>query len=743
MVTLSCRLRPAAFGLFLFSLLLPRPCSATPPPTIVTQPSSQTVQILGSATFSVTASSTATMSYQWNFNGTALSGATASSYSIAPVQATNAGTYTVKVSNSGGSITSSGATLTVLYPPTITTQPQSQGVVQHQNASFSVVASGSTPFTYQWYFNGSAVGGGGQSSTLALNNVDTGSDGSYTVVVANTGGSVTSAVAILTVYVLPGIQTQPQNQTVLQGTNVSFSVVTNNSGTPPFSYQWNVNGTNVVNGPYISGATNATLTLSNVQPAQAGNVFVVITNNAGSISSSVATLTVNVPATITNQPQPQAVVAGQSATFSVGAIGTANLQYQWYFNGSSLSGGTSQSSTLTLSSVGASNAGNYTVVVNNNYGSVTSVVASLTVYVPAGILTQPQSQTATQSLNAVFSVVATGTAPLAYQWSFNGAPLAGATNSALPFTNVQTNAAGSYTVVVMNSWGAVTSAVATLTVYVPPAITTQPQSQAVVQHQNVSFSVVASGSTPFTYQWYFNNSAVGGGGQSSTLTLNNVDTGKAGTYTVVVANPGGSVTSAVATLTVYIPPGIQTQPNNQTVTQGQSAAFSVVANGSTPFGYQWNFNGSAMSGATSASLTLTNAQAAQAGSYTVAVANPGGSITSQVATLTVNIPPGITTQPQSQWVTNGQNASFSVVASGTAPLNYQWSFNGSSLGGNNSTLAVNNIAANNLGSYAVVVNNNWGSMTSAVATLAFLVQAGIITQPQSLTLSVVRMQPSA
>jgi len=130
MTTVSCRLRPAAFGLFLLGLLLPRPCLATPPPVITVQPLSQTVPLLGIVTFSVGASSGTTMSYQWSFNGTALSGATASGYTIATVQATNAGTYTVKVSNSGGSVTSSGATLTVVVPPTITTQPQGQTVAR-------------------------------------------------------------------------------------------------------------------------------------------------------------------------------------------------------------------------------------------------------------------------------------------------------------------------------------------------------------------------------------------------------------------------------------------------------------------------------------------------------------------------------------------------------------------------------------------------------------------------------------
>ena len=252
-------------------------------------------------------------------------------------------------------------------------------MTQGQNVAFSVAAGGTSPFSYQWYFDGSALGGGSQSSTYALNNVNTGNAGSYTVVVTNAGGSVTSLVATLAVYVPPQIQGLPGNLTVTQGQTASFSV-TVNSGTAPFSYQWNFDGAALL------GATNAGLTLTNVQTTQAGSYTVVVTNLGGSVTSGVETLTVNVPATITTQPQSQTALRGQSASFSVGAAGTANLSYQWYFNGSSL-GGAGNTSTLTFNSVVANNAGQYTVVVKNNYGSATSTVATLTVLLPHLVLT--------------------------------------------------------------------------------------------------------------------------------------------------------------------------------------------------------------------------------------------------------------------------------------------------------------------------------------------------------------------
>jgi purine nucleoside phosphorylase len=676
------------------------------PAGITTQPQNLTVTQGQSASFSVVASGSSPFGYQWNFNGTALSDATNASLALTNAQTTDAGSYTVVVTNAVGSITSQVATLTVLVPAGITTQPQNLTVTQGQTASFSVVASGSSPFGYQWNFNSAPVSGATNAS-LTLTNAQTTDAGSYTVVVNNPVGSITSQVATLTVLVPAGITTQPQNLTVTQGQSASFSVVA--SGSPPFGYQWNFNGAS------LSSATNASLTLTNAQTTDAGSYTVVVNNPVGSITSQVATLTVLVPAGITTQPQNLTVTQGQSASFSVVTSGSPPFGYQWNFNSAPVSGATNAS--LALTNAQTTDAGSYTVVVTNAVGSITSQVATLTVLVPAGITTQPQNLTVTQGQSASFSVVASGSSPFGYQWNFNGTALSDATNASLTLTNAQTTDAGSYTVVVTNAVGSITSQVATLTVLVPAGITTQPQNLTVTQGQSASFSVVASGSPPFGYQWSFNGTALSDATNAS-LALTNAQTTDAGSYTVVVTNAVGSITSQVATLTVLVPAGITTQPQNLTVTQGQSASFSVVASGSPPFGYQWNFNGTALSDATNSALTLTNAETIDAGSYTVVVNNPVGSITSQVATLTVLVPPGIQTQPQSQTVAAGQTASFSVVAGGTAPLAYQWNFNSAPVSGaTNASLTLTNVQTTQAGSYTVVVTNNAGSITSAVAAM--------------------------
>ena len=135
----------------------------------------------------------------------------------------NDGVYTAAVSNLAGVAVSSNAVLSVGYPPIVTSQPSSQEVVQGTNVSFNVSAGGTGPLSYQWYFNGAALAQN-TSSTLTLSNVH-GNEGSYSVVVNNPFGSATSLKATLTVLLRPVILTQPESQSVLVGTNVTFSVV--------------------------------------------------------------------------------------------------------------------------------------------------------------------------------------------------------------------------------------------------------------------------------------------------------------------------------------------------------------------------------------------------------------------------------------------------------------------------------------------------------------------------------------
>ena len=164
------------------------------------------------------------------------------------------------------------------------------------------------------------------------------------------------------------------------------------------------------------------------------------------------------------------------------------------------------------------------------------------------------------------------------------------------------------------------------------------------------------------------------------------------------------------------------QPANQTVTAGGNVTFSVVANGTPAPTYQWNKGGSPISGATNSSYTITAAQSAAAGTYTVVVTNTAGSVTSNAATLTVNAAasaPTISTQPANQTVTAGAAVTFAVVANGTPAPTYQWNKGGSPISGaTNASYTINSAATGDAGSYTVVVTNAFGAVTSAPVFLA-------------------------
>ncbi len=256
-----------------------------------------------------------------------------------------------------------------------------------------------------------------------------------------------------------------------------------------------------------------------------------------------------------------------------------------------------------------------------------------------------------------------------------------------------------------------------------PSITTQPGNVAVDDGGSATFTVAASG-TGLAYQWRRGTTTIGGATAAS-YTLNPATLADNGaTFSVVVSNSGGGVTSSDATLTVNaVAPTITMQPSDATRAVGAAVTFDVIAAGSAPLSYQWQRNGTDISGATSSSYTISSVQPANQGDeYTVVVTNVAGSATSGAATLTVTvtaIPPTISAQPQSQTVLQNASATFTVTASGSAPLSYQWRRNGVDISGANSNSYTLSSAAypGDNGAVFTVVVSGAGSVTSDPATL--------------------------
>jgi len=735
------------------------------PPTITTQPISQSVKQGTNATFTVGVSGTAPFAYQWRLNGADISGATASSYTRANVQPADAGTYSVVVTNAYGMATSSGALLTVVVPPTITTQPLSQTVTQGQNATFTVAASGTAPFTYQWRFNGAPIGGA-TASSYTRSNVQLSDAGDYSVVVANSAGSDTSAKAVLTVVVPPvppAITTQPQGQTVVLGETAAFNVVA--TGGIPLSYQWRFNGAD------IAGATDSSYARAQVGAADAGDYSVRVTNPYGSLLSDSATLVVDTNVTlpvIVTQPQSQTVIAGQSATFSVLATNKAPLSYQWRLNGAPIAGATGSS--YTRSNVQTGDAGNYSVVITNIIGAVGSADAELTVHfaltttASAGGSVSKDPAAASYAPNTVVTLTAT---PANTNFVFTGwGGDASGTDNPLEVT-LTTNKSISATFVSLLAEIVIDNADAGWSNTSPSGTWTVGSNPSVpMVNSNYLYTAGTGGSeatrscrwTPelpvggyydvYVYYQIGANRTVGApytvhyyGGSVTSVQNQYSSTPNQGGWFLVGTNlpflggtagyvelknntPDTLLVSADAAKFVLVAPFLapvitqQPQPAEQSVTVGQGASFTVEATGTAPLSYQWRHNGVPLAGATASSYTRNNVEISDAGNYSVVITNVAGSVTSLDAVLVVNVPPTITTQPQSQAVIQGGNASFTVAAAGTAPLVYQWYFDGQPLAdATDSALTITNAQPADAGSYAVEVLNLAGQIMSDPATL--------------------------
>lgn len=700
---------------------------SVPPPTILSHPTSQTVVTGANVSFSVSASGSGTLSYQWSRNGTPLAGASLPTLSLNNVQPVQAGNYTATITNAGGSVTSNPATLTVQPPPNfpvITQHPASQSVSVGGTIALSVVASGAGTLSYVWQKNGVPVPGG-TASSLSLSNAQVADSGTYTVIVSNTSGSVTSNPATVTVSTLvnpPVVVTPPASLAVPLGAPASFTVIA--TGTAPLTFSWRRNGV------LVPGANKAVLSLVSAQESDAGSYTATVENAAGSVTTPAATLTVNVPPTppfITGQPLGQTVMTDSPVTFSVTATGTAPLSYQWFKDGSPIAG--ASTSVFSLAAAKVADAGSYTVRVSNAAGSETSAPAVLVVQVPPTvpvIITQPSPVTSSVGAPASFSVVADGAPPLKYQWRQGSSVVPGANQPTLVIGNVQLTDGGNYTVTITNALGTLTSAPARLTVLIPslpPLVLSQPANVTTTVGGTAVFDVIVRGTAPLSYQWRKDGVALPGA-TLPTLTLKNVQDADAGGYSVEITNALGSDVSATAKLTVNpVPtlPKIDVAPVARTVTEGATVSLSVTASGSGPLSYRWLKSGVAIPGATTATLTFNPARLSDAGSYAVAVTNSVGTVTSPEAVLTVNPavqPPTITLQPEGRSLTAGDSLTLTVAAAGTPPFSYQWRRNGQSLdGANAATYARAQVREADAGSYDVEVSNSAGSVRSAIAVV--------------------------
>ena len=802
-------------------------------PSIMRQPSSQSVAAGLTATFTVTATGTGPLSFQWFKGGIAISGANLSSYTT-PVTAMsdNGAVFTVAVWNAVGRVTSvpAGLTVTSATLQSIAVTPASpsiaKGLTQQFNAT-GTYSDGSTQnitTSVTWasattsvatigagtgLATGASVGTSQITATLgtivslpdtltvtaaALQSISVTpanpsitvgetqqfvATGTYSdtstqnITTSVTWASATTSVATIgaSTGLATGVAAGTSQITAAQGTVVSLPDTLTVNNTTPLASSLTCTPTNppynstVTLVPTFSGGTgeigSTGLASTDITAAAiSGNSYttppvtsamtytLTVVGSGGLLALSyprpmgaagggnVASTTCSVtPTSVTISsisPALQTIAPGQQA-FTASVSGGATNNVTWSANGGSFNGNIWTSPTTP---------GNYTITATSVDEPSVSLSTTITISLPV-ITTQPVSQNACTGGSISLSVTANYAA--SYQWKLGGVLITGANSASYNVSSASSGDAGSYTVTVTNSAGSVTSNAAQ--VLVGSTITSNPQSLSIYATQTATFSVSAAGDSPFSYQWYEIPSggtigSVISGAVSSSYTTPAVDSSYNATqyYAEVSDSCGSALDSTKATLTVLtgnVPPTITIQPSGVSVAEGDTASFTVVASGTPTLTYQWyripagSLTGTLISGATSASYTVPASATTTSNdqdAYYVIVSNSYGQAVSQHAPLAVGsgILLQITGQPATVYVNAGAPASFTVTASSTLPLTYQWyeAAPGSSTftaisGATDATYTLDSTVSTETGSVfkVVVSNGTTSSVTSSSASL--------------------------
>ena len=747
-----------------------------PPPTITSQPQSLNTTLGSSATFTVTAFSTDRLVYQWFKDGIPLPSATNTDLTFTNVQPPSAGNYTVLITNVGGSVTSSVASIAVVQGP------NSRRMAVGSKVVFATTAYGSGPFWYQWSHNSLSIVNGTNRS-LILTNIQMVDAGNYSLAVSNANGvSTVSATLDVTL----GIQ--PLSQTNLVVVRVGDGVQNLSTfGNSAFVDQYDTHGNyqNTINVPdsgpeavVMSGSSFVegylSRSLDNRQLC-----FPAYGTNAGAgvdvtTSTNVprAVLTVDAAGVVNRALQTTADYSGVNfrsaatdgtnnfwgAGSAGGTIYLGNTQPRGVVQNAKLNNRVVQlfNGRLYVASAAVSQAdglaGIYEflglpktnvglpipIVLTNtfNTNSFTGIndfaisPTGSTIYFaddrPLTALEGGIQRWDRDSSSGIWSntyhianeVVAAGVSHLAVDWSGPQASIFATTKESSQnrlISGLDTGPNSTFTNLAQATPKQVFRGVKFGPAGAIPEIISQPTNAVIIAGEPVGFTVVARGTSPLSYQWL---NAVGPitNATNASFVIASAQTNDTGGYHVIVSNPYAVTTSSVAQLFVYIPAAITSQPQTQLLPASANAYFSATAIGYPALSYQWLKDGTNLLGSISSSLAITNVGLENLGVYSLAAWNAYSATTSSLAWLLMS--PSIATPFTGTVALWGHDAVLSVSAVGSGNLSYQWFWNGAALNGaTNDTLTIPTVQFTNQGLYSVVVSSPWGSITNEPSQL--------------------------
>ncbi|HEY7966088.1 MAG TPA: G1 family glutamic endopeptidase [Solirubrobacteraceae bacterium] len=559
-------------------------------PRVTLEPVSATVSAGVAVSFTAAAHGAPSPTVRWQVSAdgghtwTAVPGVRSATFAFTATPGQSGLRYRAVFTNANGSATTAAALLTVqsaaspqVVPVSIVSNPTSVSVNEGAGASFSAAASGTPAPTVQWQL--STDGGaswsdiaGATATSYAIDAASLAQSGEeFRAVFTNQAGAAPTAAATLTVVALeqaPQLTTQPINEGVVVGGQVTFTAAA--SGQPTPTVQWQVSTDDGITWASISGATSASYTIDSASQLQNGEQLrAIFTNGAGTVTSNAVLLTVSQPIipSITTEPAAQTVIAGHPAVFSAAASGVPTPSVQWY---ASIDAGASwtpipgaTAPTYSFSASPSQSGEELHAVFTNSQGSATTFAATLTVETGPAVTLQPASQSTVSGSSVSFTAIASGSPIPTVQWQLstdNGATfsdIGGANASTYGIVASGSDSGNQYRAVFTNPAGTATSSAATLTVAVAaaPQVTQQPANRAVVAADTVSFSAGATGTPTPSVRWQVSTDGGGSWGDvsgaiSATYSFTADATDNGDQYRAVFSNGSGTATSNPASLVV-------------------------------------------------------------------------------------------------------------------------------------------------------------------------------------------------
>ena len=589
------------------------------PPIITTDLPSQ-LEVCVEAPITVTvAADQPEATFQWLHDGNPIPGATAASYAISSAAASDAGDYSVVVSNACHDVTSSTANLDVLmyYTPVFTTNlPGSLDVCLGDPLELTVAVN--RPDTeFRWYFNGALIPGV-TGPTLSIPAVTVDDDGLYIVEAVNPCRTATSSPTMLTVLVMPPPNITvnlPSHVAVCAGESTTLTVTVSQTNV---TYQW------YRDGEIIPNATSASYMIEEADESDEAAYTVVVSNtchDVTSVAANVDVLFLDPPTLTMDLPSSVAQCEGEPVTLSVTANQTG-LTYHWYHDGALIPGATGK--TYTIPAMHAADAGAYYVLVANACKETASTEANVILKVGPTITTQPAVPATHLCIGEPLNlaITASGTATLHFQWYKDNEMIDGATAPVFDIQNVTDADSGTYHIVVTNDCDEAVSNPVPVVVDTAVSIVEQPDNAAIAIGQKHAFTVTVAGSAPFEYQWFYNEQEIPSANEAT------YDADKAGNYHCRIRNFCGEVFSAQVALFTAAPMQVYAQADAYNLKPGQASKLTVqvLSGGIVPFSYRWN------NGATTKSITV---QPGKETTYTCTVTDGIGQTASASVTISI------------------------------------------------------------------------------------------------------------